>query len=132
MLDRFLIFFHVCLINSCSYLSMFGETEYDLDRQYSSININEQLEALSKAVKAGKVSKYHCQIVYTVAECCHHESIGLLAYNPLAMGIVSGKYLSLGNGPPDTRLNIFKGKYSKGESRYILYLIKLHMQLLEC
>lgn len=36
---------------------MFGETEYDPDRQYSSISIDEQLEALGKAVTAGKVSK---------------------------------------------------------------------------
>ena len=35
---------------------MFGETEYDPVRQYPSIGIDEQLEALSRAVKAGKVS----------------------------------------------------------------------------
>jgi hypothetical protein len=35
---------------------MFGETEYDPAQQYSSISIHEQLEALSKAVKAGKVT----------------------------------------------------------------------------
>lgn len=48
--------FSVCLTNPCSYVPMFGETEYDPDRQYSSISIDEQLEALSRAVKAGKVS----------------------------------------------------------------------------
>lgn len=35
---------------------MFGETEYDPCQQYSAISIEEQLEALSKAVNAGKVS----------------------------------------------------------------------------
>jgi hypothetical protein len=56
MLDKFLIFVRVCLTNSCSYVPMFGETEYDPARQYSSISIHEQLEALSEAVKAGKVA----------------------------------------------------------------------------
>jgi hypothetical protein len=56
MFDRFLIFVRVCLTNPCSYVPMFGETEYDPARQYSSISIHEQLEALSKAVKAGKVT----------------------------------------------------------------------------
>ncbi|XP_058731623.1 uncharacterized protein LOC131603345 isoform X1 [Vicia villosa] len=144
------------------YVPMFGETEYDPDRQYSSISIDEQLEALSKAVKAGKIryvglsnetpyglmkfiqvaQKFDpypkivsLQNSYSLlcrtfdsamAECCHHESIGLLAYSPLAMGILSGKYLSPGNGPPDARLNLFKGKYSEGESRYSLSNKAIH------
>ncbi|WVZ24046.1 hypothetical protein V8G54_002590 [Vigna mungo] len=120
---------------------MFGETEYDAVRQYASVGIDEQLEALSTAVKAGKASsiiryiglsnetpyglmkfiqvaeKYasHLKIVSVqnsysllcrtfdsaMAECCHQES-------PLAMGILSGKYFSLGGGPKDARLNLFK------------------------
>ncbi|KAM2524678.1 hypothetical protein PS1_031378 [Malus domestica] len=36
------------------------------------------------------------------------------------MGILSGKYLSHDGGPADARLNIFRGKYSEGESRYNL------------
>jgi aryl-alcohol dehydrogenase-like predicted oxidoreductase len=55
-----------------------------------------------------------------LAECCHHERISLLAYSPMAMGILSGKYFSSGGGPPDARLNIFRGRYSEGESRYKL------------
>ncbi|XP_044491904.1 protein tas-like isoform X5 [Mangifera indica] len=55
-----------------------------------------------------------------LAECCHHERIWLLAYSPLAMGILSGKYFSPDGGPADARLNLFKGKYSEGESRYNL------------
>ncbi|KAL5053678.1 hypothetical protein RYX36_034360 [Vicia faba] len=144
------------------YVPMFGETEYDPDRQYSSISIDEQLEALGKAVKAGKIryvglsnetpyglmkfiqvaQKFDSypkiislQNSYSLlcrtfdsamAECCHHESIGLLAYSPLAMGILSGKYLSRGNGPPDARLNLFKGKYLEGESRYSLSNKAIH------
>ncbi|KAK7369200.1 hypothetical protein VNO80_11235 [Phaseolus coccineus] len=138
------------------YVPMFGETEYDPVRQYASVSIDEQLEALSTAVKAGKIryiglsnetpyglmkfiqvaEKYasHLKIVSlqnsysllcrtfdsAMAECCHQESISLLAYSPLAMGILSGKYFSPGGGPADARLNLFKGKYSEGESRYNL------------
>ncbi|KAF7818260.1 Protein tas [Senna tora] len=138
------------------YVPMFGETEYDPDRQYSSVSIDEQLEALSRAVSAGKIryiglsnetpygvmkfiqaaEKFACfpkivslQNSYSLlcrtfdsamAECCHHERISLLAYSPLAMGILSGKYFSSSGGPLDARLNLFKGKYSEGESRYNL------------
>lgn len=35
---------------------MFGETEYDPIRQFSSVGIEEQLDALGRAVDAGKVS----------------------------------------------------------------------------
>jgi hypothetical protein len=39
--------------------------------------------------------------------------ISLLAYSPMAMGILSGKYHSSGDcGPPDARMNLFKGTYS--------------------
>lgn len=39
----------------------------------------------------------------------------------MAMGILSGKYhLSDNCGPPDARMNLFKGRYSEGESRYKL------------
>lgn len=37
------------------YVPMFGETDYDPSRQYVSIPMEEQLEALGKGVEAGKV-----------------------------------------------------------------------------
>ena len=40
----------------CSYVPMFGETEYDPTRQFCSVGIEEQLDALSRAVAAGKVN----------------------------------------------------------------------------
>uniref|UniRef100_A0A803N8U5 Uncharacterized protein n=1 Tax=Chenopodium quinoa TaxID=63459 RepID=A0A803N8U5_CHEQI len=46
--------------------------------------------------------------------------IFLLAYSPLAMGILSGKYFGDDRGPTDARLNLFRGRYSEGESRYSL------------
>uniref|UniRef100_A0A6N2L7S6 NADP-dependent oxidoreductase domain-containing protein n=1 Tax=Salix viminalis TaxID=40686 RepID=A0A6N2L7S6_SALVM len=39
-----------------SYVPMFGETEYDPTRQFCSVGIEEQLDALSRAVAAGKVN----------------------------------------------------------------------------
>lgn len=36
------------------------------------------------------------------------------------MGILSGKYFWPDGGPSDARLNLFKGRYSEGESRYNL------------
>ncbi|KAM5563865.1 hypothetical protein ABKV19_018473 [Rosa sericea] len=138
------------------YVPMFGETEYDPTRQFVSIPIEEQLDALGRAVDSGKVRyvglsnetaygvmKFlqvaergtHLPKIVSVqnsysllcrtfdsgvAECCHHERVSLLAYSPLAMGILSGKYFSPEGGPSDARLNLFRGKYSEGESRYNL------------
>ena len=42
-----------------------------------------------------------------LAEFAHRESVGLLAYSPLAFGILSGKYLR-GQSPPKGRLTLFK------------------------
>jgi aryl-alcohol dehydrogenase (NADP+) len=50
---------------------------------------------------------------YGLAEVCHREHIGLLAYSPLGFGMLSGKYLQPeGNG----RLKLFPGfgqRYAK-------------------
>ncbi|URD86964.1 Aldo/keto reductase family, partial [Musa troglodytarum] len=144
-----------------SYVPMFGETDYDPRRQYGSVAIEEQLDALGKAVDSGKIryiglsnetpygvmkflhiSNYMqsspriitVQNSYNLlcrnfdcglAECCHHESISLLAYSPMAMGILSGKYFSAGGGPSDARMNLFRGRYSEGESRYNLSNVTL-------
>lgn len=37
--------------------------------------------------------------------------ISLLAYSPLAMGLLSGKYFSSEGGPADARLNLYRGLY---------------------
>ncbi|XP_040259318.2 uncharacterized protein [Aegilops tauschii subsp. strangulata] len=146
------------------YVPMFGETDYDPSRQYASIPMEEQLEALGKGVESGKVCCSvlcrRCSIlpicpryfqlrskILTVqnsynllcrnfdaglAECCHHERISLLAYSPMAMGILSGKYHSSDDsGPPDARMNLFKGRYSEGESRYNLQNPKLESAVKE-
>lgn len=41
-----------------------------------------------------------------LAEFAHREDVGLLAYSPLAFGVLSGKYLQ-GARPPDSRLTLF-------------------------
>jgi aryl-alcohol dehydrogenase-like predicted oxidoreductase len=53
-----------------------------------------------------------------LAECCHHQQVSLLAYSPLAMGLLSGKYLSADGGSKDARLNLYKGRYAEAECRY--------------
>jgi aryl-alcohol dehydrogenase-like predicted oxidoreductase len=53
-----------------------------------------------------------------LAECCHQEGIGLLAYSPLAMGLLTGKYLRADGGPSEARLNKYRGRYAEAESRY--------------
>lgn len=53
-----------------------------------------------------------------LAECCSSENISLLAYSPLAMGLLTGKYLSPDGGPPHARLNKYRGRYAEAESRY--------------
>ncbi|KAM3197460.1 hypothetical protein ACQJBY_072869 [Aegilops geniculata] len=144
------------------YVPMFGETDYDPSRQYASIPMEEQLEALGKSIEAGKIRyiglsnetpyglmkflqlsrdfQLRSKILTVqnsynlmcrnfdagLAECCHHERISLLAYSPMAMGILSGKYHSSDDsGPLDARMNLFKGRYSEGESRYNLQNPKL-------
>lgn len=175
---------------------MFGEVEYDPRLSYSSVPIEEQLEAIFKAIQAGKIryfglsnetpwgllrflhaaqqmdstkrslSKTPPSSSYTdgdiikafntfethhrtfssndiqwssslrpisiqnayslmcrtfecgLAECCHRENVSLLAYSPLAMGLLTGKYLAADGGPPEARLNKYRGRYAEAESRY--------------
>ena len=52
------------------------------------------------------------------AEICHRENIGLLAYSPLAFGVLSGKYRN-GQMPTNSRLALFErlARYS-GENSF--------------
>lgn len=138
------------------YVPMFGDTDYVCNNDYASVPLEEQLEALSKAVDAGKIRHIgvsnetpwglmeFCRLAngssrlkkivsiqnsYSLlcrtfdsglSECCHRENISLLAYSPLAMGLLTGKYYKQGNGGPSSRLNKYRGRYSEAESRYPL------------
>ncbi|GMH32887.1 hypothetical protein BSKO_00721 [Bryopsis sp. KO-2023] len=114
------------------YVPMFGEVEYDPSRAYQSIPIREQLDALGECVNEGKVRHAGLSnetawglmnlldrvLDMSLAECCHLEGIGVLAYSPLAMGLLTGKYLREDGGPPEARLNKYKNRYAEAESRY--------------
>lgn len=138
------------------YVPMFGEVDYDPSHKYSSVPMEEQLEALSSAVASGKVRHIglsnetafgvmeFCRLSNTLsgyapivtiqnaynllcrtfdaglAECCSETRVSLLAYSPLAMGLLSGKYLAKDGGPCDARLNLYRGQYAEAECRYNL------------
>lgn len=52
-----------------------------------------------------------------LAEVAHRENIGLLAYSPMACGVLSGKYIK-GKDQPNSRLNLFPrfSRYSSAQS----------------
>ena len=54
---------------------------------------------------------------YGMSEVSLRENIGLLAYSPLAFGVLSGKYLG-GNKPQDARVTLFPNynRYSSSQS----------------
>lgn len=56
-----------------------------------------------------------------LSEFSHREEIGLLAYSPLAFGILTGKYLH-GAIPPKSRLALFQrfGRYSKPQATEVV------------
>ncbi|MBS1142365.1 MAG: Aldo/keto reductase [Proteobacteria bacterium] len=113
---------------------MFGQWQFDPEKERDSTPIREQLEALGELVREGKVrhvgvSNEHPwgimqftqladelglpHIVSTqnsysllnrtfetgLAEVCHRERVGLLAYSPLAFGHLTGKYLNNPEAP---------------------------------
>ena len=107
---------------------MFGQWQYEPEKEREGTPIREQLEALGELVREGKVrhigvSNEHpwgimeftrladelglprivsTQNAYSLlnrifetglAEVCHRQEVGLLAYSPLAFGHLTGKYL---------------------------------------
>ena len=126
----------------------FGNAYYDPAKETSATPIHEQLEALSKLVKAGKVraiglsneSPYgvhefvrlaeqhglprvatvqnpYCLVNRTVEngldETMHRLEVSLLAYSPVAFGLLTGKYDKSGIGGPDAPQ---EGRLAKYES----------------
>jgi len=51
-----------------------------------------------------------------LAECTHRENVGLLAYSPLAFGVLSGKYLG-GARPEGARITLFS-RFSRYTNEY--------------
>lgn len=59
-----------------------------------------------------------------LAECSMHESVGLLAYSPLAFGVLSGKYIG-GQKPEGARLTMYdrftRYTHERSESATVAY-----------
>lgn len=53
-----------------------------------------------------------------LAEVCHRENVGLLAYSPLAFGVLSGKFLT-GEPQPNARITLFSNfsRYNSENTR---------------
>jgi len=128
---------------------MFGQWQYEPEKERDCTPIRAQLDALAELVAEGKVrhvglSNEHPWGVmefvrlarehglprvvstqnaysllnrvyeYGLAETCHREQVGLLAYSPLAFGLLSGKYLK--DAGASGRITLFEGfgqRYSK-------------------
>jgi len=128
---------------------MFGQWQYEPDKERDSSPIRTQIEVLAELVQEGRIravglSNEHpwgvmqfvrcaeefglprvasIQNAYSLlnrtfenglAEVCHRERIGLLAYSPLAFGHLTGKYLADPNAEGRvTRFKDFGQRYEK-------------------
>ena len=61
------------------------------------------------------------------AEICIRENVGLLAYSPMAFGILSGKFLS-GESHPNSRLNLFP-QFSRYNSAQCAEATRLYQEI---
>jgi aryl-alcohol dehydrogenase-like predicted oxidoreductase len=128
-------------------MPMFGSGRFDASKDYECSSIDEQLEAMDRLKRAGKVKHFGvsnetswgvCEFVkiaeryglpriasiqniynlmarefeLSLTEICHHEKVGLLAYSPLAFGLLSGKYRQ-GAKPAGARLTLFGDKWPR-------------------
>jgi aryl-alcohol dehydrogenase-like predicted oxidoreductase len=122
-------------------MPLFGSGRFDGSKDYDCASIDEQLEAMERLKRAGKVKHFgvsnetawgvgefvkiaekyglpkiaSIQNIYnlmareyelSLTETCHHEKVGLLAYSPLAFGLLTGKYRN-GEKPSGARLTLF-------------------------
>jgi aryl-alcohol dehydrogenase-like predicted oxidoreductase len=111
---------------------MFGASEFDPAKEKGGPTIREQVEGMAAMIKAGKIRWGVCEfrraakelgvagpvtiqnsysllsrnIDNDLAEALFRENMSLLAYSPLAAGILSGKYLG-GARPPGARFTLF-------------------------
>jgi aryl-alcohol dehydrogenase-like predicted oxidoreductase len=128
------------------YVPLFGEPDYEPQRERETVAIAKQLEVFANLIKAGKIrylgvsnetawgvcefchvakqlnlpkivsiqngfSLFNRLFHINLAEACRFNNVGLLAYNPLAFGFLTGKYLS--EIPKKSRLDLFGGMYSR-------------------
>jgi len=64
-----------------------------------------------------------------LAEISHRENIGLLAYSPMAFGVLSGKYVKKTDSP-HSRLNMFS-RYTRYSSKQSTKAVKQYLELAE-
>jgi aryl-alcohol dehydrogenase-like predicted oxidoreductase len=62
-----------------------------------------------------------------LSEVCHFENVGLLAYSPLAFGVLSGKFLT-GESHPNARLTLFP-KFARYSSENATKATLLYQQI---
>jgi aryl-alcohol dehydrogenase-like predicted oxidoreductase len=61
------------------------------------------------------------------AEVCLRENVGLLAYSPMAFGVLSGKFLS-GDSHPNARINLFP-QYTRYSSAQCTEATRLYQEI---
>jgi aryl-alcohol dehydrogenase-like predicted oxidoreductase len=128
------------------HVPMFGQIYYDPAREHSRTSIHEQLEALEKLVRHGKVryiglsnetpygvhefmrvaEQHRLPRITTVQngyslvnrglengldETMHRLGVSLLAYSPLAFGLLTGKYDESGTDGPNAPKNARIARY---------------------
>ena len=124
------------------YVPQFGSWEYDVSLERAAVPMLEQLQALARAIEAGKIRAWGlsnetcfgvCEFVRLarehglpspastqncynlvsrtfdgdLAEASHQLKVPLLAYSPLAMGMLAGTYRG-GAKPAKARLTLFE------------------------
>ncbi|MDO9089089.1 MAG: aldo/keto reductase [Burkholderiaceae bacterium] len=134
------------------HVPMFGASYFDPGKERQVLSIHEQLEALARLVKAGKVraiglsnetpygvhefvrvAEQHglprvatVQNVYNLVargvdngldETMHHLQVSLLAYSPLAFGLLTGKYDKSGLVAPDAPQAARLTRYEKSRQQ---------------
>jgi aryl-alcohol dehydrogenase-like predicted oxidoreductase len=62
-----------------------------------------------------------------LSEVCHYENVGLLAYSPLAFGVLTGKFLN-GESLPNARINLFP-RFSRYNSKNATKATTLYNQI---
>ncbi len=85
---------HYGLSNETPWGAMRYLTESQMKQKARPVSIQNPYNLLNRSFEIG------------LAEIAHREDLGLLAYSPLAFGVLSGKYLN-GAQPTDGRLTLF-------------------------
>lgn len=72
-------------------------------------------------------SLIHRSFELGLSEVCMREDVGLLAYSPLAFGVLTGKYLS-NNNPSDARVSLYPA-YNRYSSEQSMKAVELYQNI---